>query len=214
MTYAQLHGDRLGFGILDTLTESLQERSQVIGMNVIQQAGPDNDICGCIAQYAFHRWADITEGSIRVQVADDIGRIFDQRTKTLFVCAQSLPGGALFAGPLDGENQLVDITGFLEICKRPGVDGLNGRTLRSMAGQQDALDAGGKCFEPAQQLQTGHILQIEVDQGHINIRRPRLDKRQCAGAGEDGLEAFGLEDILHGRQQVGVIVYEQDLQRF
>jgi len=29
-----------------------------------------------------------------------------------------------------------------------------------------------------------------------------------------GIEAFGLEDILHGRQQVGVIVYEQDLQSF
>ena len=92
---------------------------------------------------------------------------FTKRKKTLILpgkhvqeslndgTVEMLPGFRtnVFDGPLDGENQLVDITEFLKIRIPPGVDGLNGRPLRSVASQQDVLGAGGFCFNPAQQLQ-------------------------------------------------------------
>ena len=80
--------------------------------------------------------------------------------------APGVPRGC--PGPLDGENQLIHITGFLKIRIGPGVNGVNGRPLRGVAGQQDALDSGGVCLEGAQQFQPGYIFQLQVDQGHVN----------------------------------------------
>jgi hypothetical protein len=56
-----------------------------------------------------------------------------------------------------------------------------------------------------QQLQTGHIFQVQIDQGHVNISG--LRQRRPGGSDRKWLKAFGLEDIPHGSQQVGVIIY-------
>ena len=55
---------------------------------------------------------------------------------------------------------------------------------------------------------------MQVDQGYIYIAYRGLRQGLCTGGRGNRLEPFDKQNIAHGCQKVGIIIYEQNTQRF
>ena len=123
--------------------------------------------------------------SFRGGAVDANGGILIEAAETFFTLAQCQPSGARFfrhAGRKEPTGRYHRVSGK---TKSAGIDGINGQILCGMAGQQNTLAAGEFGSDFMQQFQTGHIFQVQVDQGHVNIGGLRRAAEGCRRIGQN-----------------------------